>query len=268
MTLPSGRSSRRSTRPLAALLKGHLAEVDVAEVASEQRVPVVDFPAMLAAESRRRHGHEAVGLDFFLDHVHPQIAVHAALAAALYDTLSLDDDAIPRRPVDDHLAAEVRGRILSRISPADHVDALVTLAMTLAWAGKNDEALRLCDACLEKMPSHTGAARIRGRMLQKLDRHDEALEQLEAAARLAAGAKALIDWWRIHGYVNAGDENTPFQWWFVRGGDVQSLRSWAQANVKDREAVVAAVARALASTGVLDEEAGSKRLAEIVPAER
>ena len=127
-----------------------------------------------------------------LDHVHPQIAVHAALAAALYDTLSLDDDAIPRRPVDDHLAAEVRGRILSRISPADHVDALVTLAMTLAWAGKNDEALRLCDACLEKMPSHTGAARIRGRMLQKLDRHDEALEQLEAAARLAPTDSQLL----------------------------------------------------------------------------
>ena len=88
----------------------------------------------------------------------------------------------------------------------------------------------------------------------------------DAAARLAAGAKALIGWWRIHGYVNDGDENTPFQWRFVRGGDVQTLRSWAQANVKDREAVVAAAARTLAATGILGEEQAAKRLAEIVPA--
>jgi hypothetical protein len=87
-----------------------------------------------------------------------------------------------------------------------------------------------------------------------------------AAARLAAGAKAMIGWWRIHGYVNDGDENTPFQWRFVRGGDVQALRSWAQANVKDREAVVAAAARALAAAGILGEEQAAKRLAELVPA--
>ena len=85
------------------------------------------------------------------------------------------------------------------------------------------------------------------------------------AARLSAGAKALIGWWRIHGYVNDGDENTPFQWRFVRGGDVQTLRSWAQANVKDREAVVATAARALAAAGILGEEQATKRLAEIVP---
>ena len=89
-----------------------------------------------------------------------------------------------------------------------------------------------------------------------------------AAARLAAGAKAMIGWWRIHGYVNDGDENTPFQWRFVRGGDVQALRRWAQANVKDREAVVAAAARALAAAGILGEEQATKRLAELVPAKR
>jgi hypothetical protein len=86
-----------------------------------------------------------------------------------------------------------------------------------------------------------------------------------AAARLAAGAKALIGWWRIHGYVNDGDENTPFQWRFVRDGDVQALRNWAQANVKDRQAVVAAAARAVAAAGVLNTEEAAERLAEIVP---
>jgi hypothetical protein len=47
---------------------------------------------------------------------------------------------------------------------------------------------------------------------------------------------------------------------------VQALRRWAQANVKDREAVVAAAARALAAAGILGEEQATKRLAEIVPA--
>jgi hypothetical protein len=87
-----------------------------------------------------------------------------------------------------------------------------------------------------------------------------------AADRLAAGAKALIGWWRIHGFVLDGDENTPFQWRFVRGDDVQALSRWAQANVKDRQAVVAAAGRTLAAAGILGGEEAAKRLAEVVPA--
>ena len=90
----------------------------------------------------------------------------------------------------------------------------------------------------------------------------------EAAATLAAATRALVGWWRVHGYVNDGDEHTPFQWRFVRKDDVQALRKWAEVSVKDRQAVIAAAAHTLAAAGILDEEEAAKRLAEIVSAPR
>ena len=90
----------------------------------------------------------------------------------------------------------------------------------------------------------------------------------EAAATLAAATRALVGWWRVHGYVNDGDEHTPFQWRFVRKDDVQALRKWAEVSVKDRQAVIAAAAHTLAAAGILDEEEAAKRLGEIVSAPR
>lgn len=88
----------------------------------------------------------------------------------------------------------------------------------------------------------------------------------EAAASLAAATRALVGWWKVHGYVNDGDEQTPFQWRFVRGGDVAALRAWAKADVTDRDAVIAAAAESLAASETLGEEEAAKRLAEVIPA--
>jgi hypothetical protein len=90
----------------------------------------------------------------------------------------------------------------------------------------------------------------------------------EAAASLAAATRALVGWWKVHGYVNAGDERTPFAWGFVRRGDVAALREWATANVADRDAVIAAAATALASSQTLGEGEAAKRLAEVIGAKK
>jgi len=86
-----------------------------------------------------------------------------------------------------------------------------------------------------------------------------------AAANLAAATRALMGWWREHGYVNSGDENSPFSWQFVRDENVNALRAWAKANVEDREAVIAAAAKSLAASGTLGEEEAVQRLAEVAP---
>ncbi|MFM8702293.1 MAG: hypothetical protein ACKOHG_00175 [Planctomycetia bacterium] len=90
----------------------------------------------------------------------------------------------------------------------------------------------------------------------------------EAAAKLAAATRAIVGWWKVHGYVNDGDERTPFAWRFVRSEHVGALRAWAKANVTDRDAVIAAAARSLAASGTLGEEEAAKRLAEVVPVAR
>lgn len=87
----------------------------------------------------------------------------------------------------------------------------------------------------------------------------------DAAARLANATRALVGWWRVHGYVNDGDENTPFAWRFVRPGDVATLRAWTKANVADRTAVIAAAAASLAASVSLGTVEATARLAEVVP---
>ena len=73
-----------------------------------------------------------------------------------------------------------------------------------------------------------------------------------------------MGWWRVHGYVNDGDERTPFAWRFVRGSDVAALRAWSKANITDREPVIAAAAKSLTASGTFGEEEAAQRLAEVI----
>lgn len=164
----------------------------VREVGSQFDVPVIDYPAMLASIARQQLGHDAVGDESFLDHVHPTITAHGLLGIQLYDALRKLDDTLPARPAEADVAASVWKAVQSQLTPVDHVDALVNVAMTLAWAGKDAEALQACDKALEAMPDHVGAARMRGRLLQKLGRNDEALAQLEAAAEAAPNSSEVL----------------------------------------------------------------------------
>lgn len=91
-----------------------------------------------------------------------------------------------------------------------------------------------------------------------------ATSDAEAATQLAAGAKALIDWWHMHGYVNDGDASTPFSWRFVRGSEVALLCRWAATSIKAPDDVVAAAARIVAESGTLSEEEALSRLAELL----
>jgi len=86
----------------------------------------------------------------------------------------------------------------------------------------------------------------------------------DAARQLTAGAKALFDWWQVHGYVNDGDASTPFAWRFVRPSDVAQLQVWAAANVKDRDTVAALAGKELAQSCALTEEDAVKRMVELL----
>jgi tetratricopeptide (TPR) repeat protein len=78
----------------------------------------------------------------------------------------------------------VAERIDSTIKPVDHALALYNLAMTLSWAGKYEEALRLSEGAMAMRPGNSDATSLHGRLLQKLGRGEEALTQLEEAVRL------------------------------------------------------------------------------------
>jgi hypothetical protein len=91
-----------------------------------------------------------------------------------------------------------------------------------------------------------------------------AISEQDAAIHLAAGAKALIDWWQVHRYVSNGDASTPFAWRFVRTSDVAKLRRWAAANVQDPAAMAAKAGKHLARLCPLSEIDAVKRIEELL----
>ncbi len=149
------------------------------EVAKENGVAVVDYPRLLAEKHRPL---PAVGLDCFLDHVHPTVEAHGELGAALADKFR-ELGIIRTFARSTALDERVRRQVLSQLGPYDHAMALHTLAMTLSWGGKTREALRLAEGAAKLLPEHPEVISQYGRLLEKSGRPDEALQVYQRAVQ-------------------------------------------------------------------------------------
>ena len=86
----------------------------------------------------------------------------------------------------------------------------------------------------------------------------------QAAKAVVAGTASLVDWWRIHRYVNEGAGDEPFQWNFVHGGQVGILQTWCRTNVKEPAVVAAQAAHLLAVQDVLPQKVAEARMTELL----
>lgn len=86
----------------------------------------------------------------------------------------------------------------------------------------------------------------------------------QAAECLTAGITALVNWWKVHRYVNDGSGDEPFSWSFVHSSQVSQLRDWCSENVKNPAAVSKLVAGFLSDSYVLPESQAVQRLKELL----
>jgi tetratricopeptide (TPR) repeat protein len=128
----------------------------IADVANENGVAVVDYPRLLTQKYGRW---PAVGLECFLDHVHPTVDAHGDLGAALAEQLR-ELGVIRAFARSAALDERVRRQVLGPLRPSDHARALHTLALTLSWGGKTREALRLAEEA-ERLDPQSPAVRQR-----------------------------------------------------------------------------------------------------------
>ena len=147
----------------------------VRDVAGDLDVALVDYPALLQAEARERNGHDVLGEEFFLDHVHPTIEGHRLLALALVDQMRTMGLVDPAAGWGREAVARVIERVEARIDPAEHARALANLSLTLNWAGKNEESRRLAQRALAS--GYEDAT-----MLMMVARHEALQGNDEAAA--------------------------------------------------------------------------------------
>jgi len=89
-----------------------------------------------------------------------------------------------------------------------------------------------------------------------------------AAASLAKGASALIDFWKVHRYVGMGRKGDPFQWRFVLPSQVQILKEHASRCIALSPDVIPMAAKLLTEQKNLDldQEAIELRLKQLASA--
>lgn len=86
----------------------------------------------------------------------------------------------------------------------------------------------------------------------------------QTAERLTSGITALVNWWKVHRYVNNGNSEDQFSWSFVHSSQVTLLQSWCSENVKNPAAVSRIVAGFLSDNGVLTDAEAVQRLRELL----
>ena len=154
----------------------------VREVASRQGVPLVDFPAVIAAASADQD--KPPGEEWFLDHVHPTIAGHRLLARALLGKIQElgwiggGGDGFADR------FADLDAELLGRLDEHEHGVALRNLAKVMSWAGKDEDAGRMAKRALEALGDDAESYFILSIYSSHTGDHDQAVAYLREALRI------------------------------------------------------------------------------------
>ncbi len=153
------------------------------QTAKRLSVPLIDFETLLKNECLRNYGHNSLGREFFLDHVHPTIAANRMLAVAVAQRLireKIIDSDVSWADVD---LKRITERIESRIDPRAHAVALRNLAKVLNWAGKHYEAGPLALRALETLPDDPESLFLAAAYLKMTGKTDRAIEYYRKTLR-------------------------------------------------------------------------------------
>ncbi len=150
----------------------------IRRVATQEKVPVVEFGAQLLQQSHEELGHQCLGSEYFLDHVHPTVDVHRQLALWIIETLQRAEIVAGTAPTPATVDV-VAQRVDARIDKTRQGIALRNLAKVLSWAGKFDEArLRAADA-LMLIEKDLESQFLLAECLRLTKRHEEAMLEFE-----------------------------------------------------------------------------------------
>ncbi len=152
-----------------------LAEI-VRRVADRRGIALVDFDLAIRNDCLEKHGHTAVGREYFLDHVHLTIGANRMLALSILEEMVRVGLARRNPAWNEADIEELTARVESRIDVRAHAEALRNLARVLWWAGKRDEAGPLALQALEQIPADPDALIVAAAYLRRKDRRREALE--------------------------------------------------------------------------------------------
>lgn len=191
----------------------------IQEVAKEQDVSLIDFPTMLGEQCTAEFGHDILGSESFVDHVHPTPDAHRTLGLAIYKEV-VDALGVPHRTLTAKQEHELDTQVYGLLSPYDQAMSQHALAMTLSWAGKTQEALPIIELAAQALPNDSEIAYEHGHILDKLGRSDEAIRRFHdalqfnpknslARARLGMASYAAKDYEQAADHFRRAIQDTP-----------------------------------------------------------
>ncbi len=175
------RAKDQDIAPLRALEP--IAEL-VPQMAQRAGVPWIDLPQILESDSQERWGHRILGKEYFLDHVHPDIATHQLIAERMLEIL-IQQGVVTQRPGWEARRAAAEAAATAGLDRAYYAQRDLNLAKVLGWAGKLEEAEEPLLRAVEVLPDHPEIHLNLGIIYQRSGRLTAAQKELERAVELA-----------------------------------------------------------------------------------
>ena len=145
------------------------------QVANETDTTLVDFRRLLRSKSILEKGHACFGDDYFLDHVHPNTAVHRDLGIWITNELISRGHVQGQSPAPSEIAV-IQASIDEKTDIESFARALRNLAKVMHWSGKFREAAARAQECLELAPHDLESRFILADCLVNQGRSDEAYD--------------------------------------------------------------------------------------------
>jgi tetratricopeptide (TPR) repeat protein len=153
----------------------------VEQVATQDAVPLIDFPSILRKTYLRQYDHAVFGEEIFLDHVHANMEGYRLLALALFDELVRQGVVTPDASWNEAHRKEVEQELVAALDPRIEGRMSLMLGKVLDWAGKHDEAHASFKRAFEILgPSPMIYDRL-GRSAYLSGKHDDAILYLSEA---------------------------------------------------------------------------------------
>lgn len=167
----------------------------IRDVARDTNTPLVDYEARLRERSQREYGHDCLGQEYFLDHVHPTADEYRQLALDLLKKLA-EINLVQRSEQFAKLVEIETERVLSTLDITAQATAFRNLSKVFHWAGKFEEALPLAEQALKLVNDDVMSLFVAGECERLLGRPEPAISHFEKLVNL--------DPFHLHAHVGLG----------------------------------------------------------------
>ncbi|MGC8657482.1 MAG: tetratricopeptide repeat protein [Desulfomonilaceae bacterium] len=164
----------------------------IQRIAKEQRVSLIKFCGFVDTYASQHGSLSGIpGNESFLDHVHPTIELHQALAGLLFKDILNTGLATNCKSLNQEEIKSIMEDGLKSLDPSIYTLRDLNLAKTLRWAGKREEARQDLLRIAQRDKNNPEVHKMLASYALEDGRFDEAIEQYKEAVKLSGGDPQL-----------------------------------------------------------------------------